>query len=90
MLKNVGFRYETWKTGILGPVVLNGLDKGMRDLSWQKWSYQVRQSTYVYTLTQDYLISVCFIMCHTSQKFVSQYLLYVGWPKRRGNEFGLS
>ncbi|XP_059459561.1 beta-galactosidase 5-like [Corylus avellana] len=40
-LPNVGFRFETWKTGILGPVVLNGLDKGMRDLSWQKWSYQV-------------------------------------------------
>ncbi|KAL4650070.1 hypothetical protein ACB092_01G060500 [Castanea dentata] len=40
-LPNVGFHYETWKTGILGPVLLHGLDKGQRDLSWQKWSYQV-------------------------------------------------
>lgn len=40
-MKNNGARYETWSTGVLGPVVLHGLDKGPRDLSWQKWSYQV-------------------------------------------------
>jgi hypothetical protein len=90
VLKNVGFHYETWKTGILGPVLLNGLDKGIKDLSWQKWSYQVRQSTYVYTLTQDHLISVCFIIVIHPKSFFSQYLLYIGWPKRRGDEFGLS
>ncbi|KAF3446375.1 hypothetical protein FNV43_RR11554 [Rhamnella rubrinervis] len=40
-LPNVGFHFELWKTGILGPVFLNGLNNGKRDLTWQKWSYQV-------------------------------------------------
>ncbi|KAJ1408011.1 Glycoside hydrolase, family 35 [Sesbania bispinosa] len=40
-LPNVGFHFETWKTGITGPVLLNGLDHGQKDLTWQKWSYQV-------------------------------------------------
>lgn len=40
-LPNVGLHYETWTTGILGPVLLHGIDQGHRDLSWQKWSYQV-------------------------------------------------
>ncbi|XVF63778.1 hypothetical protein PTKIN_Ptkin09bG0114700 [Pterospermum kingtungense] len=39
-LPNVGLHYETWATGIQG-VVLNGLDQGKKDLTWQKWSYQV-------------------------------------------------
>ncbi|KAK8580862.1 hypothetical protein V6N13_143921 [Hibiscus sabdariffa] len=39
-LPNVGLHYETWKTGIQG-VSLNGLDRGKKDLTWQKWSYQV-------------------------------------------------
>lgn len=40
-LPNVGGHYETWNTGILGPVALHGLDQGKWDLSWQKWTYQV-------------------------------------------------
>ncbi|KAK7280700.1 hypothetical protein RJT34_25767 [Clitoria ternatea] len=40
-LPNVGFHFETWKTGITGPVLLHGLDHGQKDLSWQKWSYQI-------------------------------------------------
>ncbi|XP_074263626.1 beta-galactosidase 5-like isoform X1 [Silene latifolia] len=40
-LPNVGPRFETWNTGILGPVVLQGLGSGKKDLTWQKWSYQV-------------------------------------------------
>ncbi|KAL5999502.1 Beta-galactosidase 3 [Asimina triloba] len=40
-LPNVGTHFETWNTGILGPVALHGLNEGKRDLSWQKWSYQV-------------------------------------------------
>ncbi|CAA7404056.1 unnamed protein product [Spirodela intermedia] len=40
-LPNVGAHYETWNTGVLGPVILHGLNEGSRDLSWQKWSYQV-------------------------------------------------
>ena len=40
-IQNVGPHFETWKTGILGPVVLHGLSSGKRDLTWQKWSYQV-------------------------------------------------
>ncbi|KAI3448012.1 hypothetical protein Pfo_004677 [Paulownia fortunei] len=40
-LPNIGHCFETWSTGVLGPVVLHGLDHGTRDLSWQKWSYKV-------------------------------------------------
>ncbi|CAI0392457.1 unnamed protein product [Linum tenue] len=39
-LPNVGGHYETWNTGILGPVALHGLDQGKWDLSWQTWTYQ--------------------------------------------------
>lgn len=40
-MKNVGGHFETWNTGILGPVVLYGLRHGKWDLSSQKWTYQV-------------------------------------------------
>ncbi|CAA2988278.1 Beta-galactosidase 3 [Olea europaea subsp. europaea] len=40
-LPNDGHRFETWGSGVQGPVVLQGLDRGTRDLSWQKWSYQI-------------------------------------------------
>ncbi|GAB2219906.1 hypothetical protein Droror1_Dr00007546 [Drosera rotundifolia] len=40
-LPNEGAHYETWKMGILGPVTLHGLSQGTKDLSWQRWSYQV-------------------------------------------------
>ncbi|XP_058777815.1 beta-galactosidase 3 [Vicia villosa] len=40
-LPNVGGHFETWNTGILGPVVMHGLDQGKLDLTWQKWTYQV-------------------------------------------------
>ncbi|ESW08032.1 hypothetical protein PHAVU_009G012700 [Phaseolus vulgaris] len=40
-LPNVGRHYETWETGITGPVMLHGLDQGQKDLTWNKWSYKV-------------------------------------------------
>ncbi|KAB1207325.1 Beta-galactosidase 3 [Morella rubra] len=40
-LPNNGPHFEMRNTGILGPVVIHGLDEGKRDLSWQKWSYKV-------------------------------------------------
>ncbi|XP_019444794.1 PREDICTED: beta-galactosidase 3-like isoform X1 [Lupinus angustifolius] len=40
-LPNVGGHFETWNTGILGPIELHGLDQGKLDLSWKKWTYQV-------------------------------------------------
>ncbi|XP_050228465.1 beta-galactosidase 5-like [Mercurialis annua] len=40
-LPNIGLHYETWKTGVLGPVLLQGLNQGKKDLASQKWSYQV-------------------------------------------------
>ncbi|KAF9603695.1 hypothetical protein IFM89_037458, partial [Coptis chinensis] len=33
--------FETWNAGVLGPVMLNDLNEGRRDLSWQKWSYKI-------------------------------------------------
>ncbi|XP_078432092.1 beta-galactosidase-like [Wolffia australiana] len=40
-LPNGGEHFETWNVGVLGPVVLNGLAQGKRDLSWQKWTYSI-------------------------------------------------
>lgn len=40
-LPNVGEHFETWNAGVLGPVMLNGLNEGRRDLTWEKWTYQV-------------------------------------------------
>ncbi|CAA7402940.1 unnamed protein product [Spirodela intermedia] len=40
-LPNGGEHFETWNVGVLGPVVLNGLNEGRRDLSWQKWTYSI-------------------------------------------------
>ncbi|URD97752.1 beta-galactosidase [Musa troglodytarum] len=40
-LPNAGVHYELWSTGVLGPVVLHGVDEGSKDLTWQKWSYQL-------------------------------------------------
>ncbi|KAI3451011.1 hypothetical protein Pfo_007676 [Paulownia fortunei] len=40
-LPNVGGHFETWNTGVLGPVALHGLDQGKWDLSWAKWTYKV-------------------------------------------------
>lgn len=40
-LANIGLHYETYKTGIDGPVSLDGLNHGKRDLSGQKWTYKV-------------------------------------------------
>ena len=40
-LPNVGEHFETWNAGVLGPVTLDGLNEGRRDLSWQKWTYQI-------------------------------------------------
>lgn len=39
----MGEHFETWNAGVLGPVTLNGLDEGTRDLTWQKWTYKVGQ-----------------------------------------------
>ncbi|XP_065867810.1 beta-galactosidase 3-like [Euphorbia lathyris] len=36
-----GPRFETFNTGILGPVVLSGLDHGQSDLTWHRWSYKI-------------------------------------------------
>ncbi|KAL5788629.1 hypothetical protein ACOSP7_005578 [Xanthoceras sorbifolium] len=40
-LTNLGAHFESYETGVLGPVVLHGLDEGKRDLSWKKWSYKI-------------------------------------------------
>ncbi|XP_019152748.1 PREDICTED: beta-galactosidase 5-like isoform X2 [Ipomoea nil] len=40
-LPNVGLHFETWNTGILGPVLLRGLNQGHKDLSRQTWKYRV-------------------------------------------------
>lgn len=39
--QNVGLHFEKWNAGVLGPVMLKGLNEGTRDLSKQNWSYKV-------------------------------------------------
>ncbi|KAK3210505.1 hypothetical protein Dsin_015211 [Dipteronia sinensis] len=40
-LPNVGAHFEKWNAGVLGPVMLSGLNEGMRNISMQKWSYKI-------------------------------------------------
>lgn len=40
-LPNVGIHFERWNAGVLGPITLQGLNGGTRDLTKQKWSYKV-------------------------------------------------
>ncbi|KAI6679620.1 hypothetical protein NL676_033501 [Syzygium grande] len=40
-LPNVGLHFETWNTGVLGPVTLKGLNSGTWDMSKWKWCYKV-------------------------------------------------
>lgn len=40
-LPNIGSEFESSETGVLGPVVINGLREGRQDLSSNTWSYQV-------------------------------------------------
>ncbi|KAB2604573.1 beta-D-galactosidase 7 [Pyrus ussuriensis x Pyrus communis] len=40
-LPNVGLHYESWKTGIQGPVFLDGLGNGKKDLTLHKWFNKV-------------------------------------------------
>ena len=47
VFQNVGVHYETYSTGILGPVTLKGLNGGTRDLTKQKWSYKVCNFAYL-------------------------------------------
>jgi hypothetical protein len=49
-MQNIGVHYETWNTGVNGPVKLHGLDEGSRDLTWQTWSYQV------YTVSNNFFV----------------------------------
>lgn len=39
--QNAGVHYETWNTGVLGPVTLKGVNSGTWDMSKWKWSYKV-------------------------------------------------
>ncbi|KAG7541430.1 Galactose-binding-like domain superfamily [Arabidopsis thaliana x Arabidopsis arenosa] len=40
-LPNVGVHYETWNTGVLGPVTLKGVNSGTWDMAQWKWSYKI-------------------------------------------------
>jgi hypothetical protein len=66
--------YETWNTGVGGPVVLHGLDEGSRDLTWQTWSYQVCLT--LHALVNDLL----------SRKKLNLFFSMLGWPERRTDE----
>ncbi|XP_041002890.1 beta-galactosidase-like [Juglans microcarpa x Juglans regia] len=39
-LQNIGMHFESWNTGILGPVTLSGVNDGKWDMSRWKWSYK--------------------------------------------------
>jgi hypothetical protein len=65
----VGEHFETWNAGILGPVTLDGLNEGRRDLTWQKWTYQV-SSVIVMTLN--------LVCCAEDMNVNSSVLVQVG------------
>ena len=72
----MGGHFETWNTGILGPVVLRGFDQGKLDLSWQKWTYQVLTlslATQVVPVTKKNI-------------YEDMPILKTGWAERRGHE----
>ena len=51
LFQNIGPHFDTWNAGVLGPVTLEGLNEGKRNLSSQKWIYQVPiNSSYLLTL----------------------------------------
>ncbi|URE19373.1 beta-galactosidase [Musa troglodytarum] len=53
-LPNIGNHFERWNVGVLGPVTLEGLNEGKRDLSSQRWIYQIGlrgESLSIYTLS---------------------------------------
>lgn len=64
-MQNVGGHYETWNTGVLGPVALHGLDQGKLDLSWAKWTYQVLTLFICFTSTRldiyEVTVSISFL-----------------------------
>lgn len=71
-LQNVGPHFETWNAGVLGPVSLNGLNEGRRDLSWQKWSYKVCVE------------HLCFFVSWPS--YAKVLFGWSGWSKRRSSK----
>ena len=50
-MQNTGNHFESWNVGVLGPVTLSGLNEGKRDLSHQKWTYQVLLSLSIVLLS---------------------------------------
>lgn len=80
MIQNVGPHFEMWNAGILGPVNLNGLDEGRRDLTWQKWTYKVRTKFFDTVLE---LFDVPASPCLTFSIFAHCQLDWFGW---RSNE----
>ncbi|XP_047334110.1 beta-galactosidase-like [Impatiens glandulifera] len=40
-LPNTGLHFERYSSGVLGPVTIEGLDEGTRDLTEHQWSYKV-------------------------------------------------
>lgn len=40
-VQNIGLHFETWNTGVLGPITLEGMNSGKWDLSKWKWSCKV-------------------------------------------------
>ena len=85
-MKNIGLHYENWKTGIQGPVLLTGLDQGKKDLTFQKWSYQVTTKAFTYSVLA---LSYFFMKISRSQSH-GMFSFKTGWPKRRVIKLGLS
>jgi len=70
--KNVGEHFESWSTGILGPVALHGLDQGKWDLSGQRWTYQV---------AYPYFRNLSWFIFHV-EKFTNMLLNRLAWKER--------
>lgn len=83
-MKNNGIHFETWNIGVLGPVVVHGLNQGDKDLSWQKWTYTVLFVFY-YTDYVFLLVAYCLV-----DNYLIGFPFLLGWFKRGIHEFSLS
>lgn len=88
-VQNQGSHFESWSAGISGPVTLEGLGRGTRDLSWQKWSYKVcRVRTSAYALQFFFFLFIWFLGVHI---FHSQVRFWIpDRPQGRVHESALA
>ncbi|KAF9612083.1 hypothetical protein IFM89_038002 [Coptis chinensis] len=85
LFQNIEIHFEDWNIGILGHVVLHGVDQGRRDLTWQKWSYQVGLKGEAVNLVSKWdFISGMDAWVISYEKAATTYMSYCSAPNGEG------